>query len=40
MKIAIYGATGAIGQQLLRESLQRGHTVTAIVRNPRPPDRY
>jgi len=34
MKIALYGATGAIGQRVLREALQRGHSVTAIARDP------
>ncbi|BDI31066.1 3-beta hydroxysteroid dehydrogenase [Capsulimonas corticalis] len=34
MKIALYGATGMIGQRILREALNRGHYVTAIVRNP------
>ena len=32
-KIALYGATGMIGQRILREALSRGHQVTAIVRN-------
>lgn len=34
MKIALYGATGAIGQRILREALQCGHRVTAIARDP------
>ena len=34
MKIALYGATGMIGQRILAEALRRGHTVTAIVRDP------
>ena len=34
MKIAIIGATGLIGTKVLLESLDRGHEVTAIVRNP------
>jgi putative NADH-flavin reductase len=34
MKIALYGATGMIGQQIAKEALQRGHDVTAIVRDP------
>lgn len=33
-KIAIIGATGRAGSQLLEEALRRGHTVTAIARNP------
>jgi len=34
MKVAIIGASGFIGSAILNEALQRGHTVTAIVRNP------
>jgi putative NADH-flavin reductase len=34
MKIALIGATGYVGPYLLHEALQRGHDVTAIVRNP------
>jgi putative NADH-flavin reductase len=34
MKIAIIGATGLVGTEVLSESLARGHEVTAIVRNP------
>ena len=34
MKIAIIGATGFIGSVILREALDRGHQVTAIVRHP------
>lgn len=34
MNIALFGATGTIGQRILHEALQRGHTVTAIVRDP------
>ncbi|XP_045199849.2 flavin reductase (NADPH)-like [Mercenaria mercenaria] len=34
MKIAVLGATGPSGIQLVKEALQRGHDVTAIVRNP------
>lgn len=33
MKIALYGATGMIGQRILREALRRGHHVTAIARD-------
>ena len=32
-KIAIIGATGRAGSQLLEEALRRGHAVTAIARN-------
>ena len=34
MKIALIGATGFVGSAILQEALQRGHEVTAIVRNP------
>lgn len=34
MKIALIGATGLVGARILSESLDRGHDVTAIVRNP------
>ena len=34
MKIALIGATGFIGSAVLREALNRGHQVTAIVRHP------
>ena len=32
MKVALVGATGFVGSQLLNEALNRGHEVTAIVR--------
>jgi uncharacterized protein len=34
MKVAVIGATGKIGSKITAELLQRGHSVTAIVRNP------
>ena len=34
MKILIYGATGATGQELVKQALALGHHVTAYVRNP------
>lgn len=34
MKIAIYGANGAIGTAIAKEALGRGHAVTAVVRDP------
>lgn len=34
MKIALIGASGFTGTSVLKEALKRGHTVTAIVRNP------
>ena len=33
MKIALIGASGFVGSAILKELLQRGHSVTAIVRN-------
>lgn len=35
MKIALYGATGNIGKRILKEALNRGHQVKAIVRDPK-----
>lgn len=34
MKIALIGATGFVGSAILKEALERGHEVTAIVRHP------
>lgn len=34
MQIAVIGAGGTIGQRIVREALERGHTVTAVVRDP------
>jgi uncharacterized protein len=34
MKIALFGATGHLGQGILKEALSRGYDVTAIVRDP------
>ena len=34
MKAALLGATGFVGSILLKEALDRGHIVTAIVRHP------
>jgi putative NADH-flavin reductase len=34
MKIALIGATGFVGSQVLTEALQRGHEVAALVRDP------
>ena len=33
MKIALIGATGFVGSAILKEALDRGHEVTAIVRH-------
>ncbi len=34
MRLAIFGASGWVGGTVTREALDRGHTVTAIVRDP------
>lgn len=34
MKVALIGASGFVGSAILNEALNRGHQVTAIVRNP------
>ncbi|RYC69884.1 NAD(P)-dependent oxidoreductase [Spirosoma sordidisoli] len=34
MKIALIGASGFVGSAVLTEALERGHSVTAIVRHP------
>lgn len=34
MKLAIFGATGKTGIELIKQALEQGHTVTAFVRDP------
>ncbi len=34
LRIVIYGSTGNIGQRIVHEALDRGHTVTVVVRDP------
>lgn len=34
MKIALFGATGNIGQRVVTEALRRGHQVVGVVRDP------
>jgi len=34
MRVVLYGATGMIGTRVLKELLSRGHTVTAVLRDP------
>jgi putative NADH-flavin reductase len=34
LSITVYGGTGNIGQRIVREALDRGDTVTVVVRNP------
>jgi putative NADH-flavin reductase len=36
MKLAIFGATGGTGLEIVKQALSRGHAVTAFVRNPAP----
>ncbi|GAA2719127.1 SDR family oxidoreductase [Actinocorallia aurantiaca] len=34
MRLTVFGATGGTGQHLVRQALDAGHHVTAVVRNP------
>lgn len=34
LKITVYGGSGRIGQRIVNEALNRGHTVTVVVRDP------
>ena len=34
MKLLVFGATGATGQQVVTQALRRGHDLTVFVRNP------
>ena len=34
MKVTVFGATGRIGEQVVRQGLDAGHKVTAVVRDP------
>ncbi|GII80713.1 NADH-flavin reductase [Sphaerisporangium rufum] len=34
MKVAVFGATGRTGQEVVRQALDAGHQVTAVVRDP------
>ncbi|MFF1358653.1 NAD(P)-dependent oxidoreductase [Streptomyces sp. NPDC058297] len=34
MRITVFGATGGIGQEIVRQALASGHQVTAVVRDP------
>ena len=34
MKVVVLGATGGTGLEIVRQAIERGHTVTALVRSP------
>ena len=34
MKLVVLGATGATGLEIVSQALERGHSVTALVRSP------
>ncbi|MFJ8541028.1 NAD(P)-dependent oxidoreductase [Streptomyces sp. NPDC093586] len=34
MRLTVFGATGGIGQEVVRQALEAGHRVTAVVRDP------
>lgn len=34
MKLALFGATGGVGRQILQQALQAGHSVRALARDP------
>jgi putative NADH-flavin reductase len=34
VKIAIFGSTGSVGRELVKQALDQGHTVTAFARDP------
>ena len=34
MKVLILGATGSLGKHIVTQAIERGHEVTALVRNP------
>jgi putative NADH-flavin reductase len=34
MKIAIFGATGGTGREIVKQAIEQGHEITVLVRNP------
>jgi putative NADH-flavin reductase len=37
MNLVVFGITWATGLEIVRHALERGHSVTAMVRSPAPP---
>ncbi len=35
MRLTVFGATGGVGNEIVRQALDEGHQVTAVVRDPR-----
>ena len=40
MKILIIGSTGKLGQQIIKQSIEAGHQVTALARNPKKLEKF
>ncbi|MYV41329.1 NAD(P)H-binding protein, partial [Streptomyces sp. SID1328] len=34
MRLTVFGATGGVGGEIVRQALDAGHEVTAVVRDP------
>ena len=34
LKLVVFGGTGLTGKEIVRQALERGHHVTAVVRTP------
>ena len=34
LKLVVFGGTGGTGKEIIRQALERGHLVTAVVRTP------
>lgn len=35
LKLVVFGGTGGTGKEVIRQALERGHLVTAVVRTPK-----